>query len=98
MTTRAMFWDDDAARAVAAALEDRGLDAEVVRERFAGEDDDDDHPWVVLTDAPATLVETLVERYDGWLDDDAAADAPPPGAPLDLPEAPRRVKRQLRDE
>ena len=97
MTTRAMFWDDDAARAVAAALEDRGLDAEVVRERFAGEDDDEDHPWVVLTDAPALLVESLLEEYDGWLDDAPPADAPP-ATPLDLPQAPRRVKGQPRGE
>ena len=97
MTSRALFWEDDAARAVADALEDGGFDARVARERFAGEDDDEDHPWVVFTDAPAALVETLLEEYDGWLDAAPPADAPA-ATPLDLPEAPRRVKGQFRGE
>ena len=92
-----MFWEDDAARAVAETLEDRGFDARLARERFAGEDDDEDHPWVVLTDAPALLVESRLEEYDGWLDDAPPADAPP-ATPLDLPQAPRRVKGQPRGE
>ena len=92
-----MFWEDDAARAVAEALDDRGFDVRLARERFAGEDDDEDHPWVVVTDAPAALVEGLLEEYDGWLDDAPAADAPAP-TPLDLPEAPRRVKGHFRGE
>jgi 8-oxo-dGTP diphosphatase len=92
-----MFWEDEAARAVADALDDRGFDARVARERFAGEDDDEDHPWVVLTDAPAALVEALLEEYDGWLDDAAPVDAPA-ATPLELPEAPRRVKGHFRGE
>ena len=46
------------------------------RERFAGEDDDEDHPWTVLTDAPVVMVEVLVEEYDGWLDDAPRTRAP----------------------
>ena len=46
----------------------------VERERLAGEDDDEDHPWAVLTDAPELVLELLVEEYDGWLD--AATDEP----------------------
>ncbi len=42
---------------------------------------------------PQLLVEMLVDEHDGWLDDDAGAPAPPPVAPLDLPTAPRRIKR-----
>ena len=92
-----MFWEEEAARAVADALDDRGFDARVARERFAGEDDDEDHPWVVLTDGPAALVETLLEEYDGWLDDAPRADAPA-ATPLELPESPRRVEGHFRGE
>jgi 8-oxo-dGTP diphosphatase len=94
---RAVFFDEEDAAAVAARLRADGFEAELVRERLAGEDDDEDHPWVVLTDAPALLVESLLEEYDGWLDDAPPADAPP-ATPLDLPQAPRRVKGQPRGE
>ena len=47
-----------------------GFDATCAREPFAGEDDDEDHPWVVSTDAPVVLLELLVEEYDGWLEPD----------------------------
>ena len=30
-----------------------GFDASCDREPFAGEDDDEDHPWVVSSDAPS---------------------------------------------
>ena len=88
---RGVFFDEDHARAVVARLTRDGFDASCEREPFAGEDDDEDHPWVVATDAPVVLLELLVEEYDGWLE----ADEPgPPPAPLDLPSAPRRVKRE----
>ena len=87
---RGIFFDEDDARAVVARLVGDGYDAQVARERFAGEDDDEDHPWAVLTDAPELALEVLVEEYDGWLDADTAAGAPP--APLELPDAPRRIK------
>ena len=88
---RAIFFDEDGARAVAARLAGDGFEATVTRERLAGEDDDEDHPWAVLTDAPSFLLELLVDEHDGWLDDEAPA--PPPVPPLDLPTAPERVKR-----
>jgi hypothetical protein len=72
---RAVFYEAGHAEAVAARLVADGFDAAVVPERLAGEDDDLDHPWAVLTDAPELVVELLVERYDGWLDFDQ------PGAP-----------------
>jgi 8-oxo-dGTP diphosphatase len=65
---RAILFEREDADAVAARLHRDGFDAEVVRERLAGEDDDLDHPWAVLTDAPEVVVELLVEQYDGWLD------------------------------
>ncbi len=92
---RAVFYEEDDALTVAAHLVRDGFGATVVRERLAGEDDDEDHPWAVLTDAPEFVLEVLVERHDGWLDHDAPEPVtrrsvvPPP---LDLPDAPRRVK------
>ena len=65
---RGVFFDEDHARAAVARLSREGFDAACERERFAGEDDDEDHPWVVSTDAPVVLLELLVEEYDGWLE------------------------------
>lgn len=92
---RGIFFDEGEARLAASSLVRAGFSAEVVREKLAGEDDDEDHPWAVVTDAPETALELLVETYDGWLDyDDAdAADAASPSPPLPLPEEPKRIKR-----
>jgi hypothetical protein len=90
---RGIFFDEEAARTAAASLVRGGFSAEVVRERLAGEDDDEDHPWAVVTDAPETALDLLVETYDGWLDHDTPEAAPAPGEPLPLPQQPRRVKR-----
>jgi 8-oxo-dGTP diphosphatase len=75
MMLRAVFFEADDATAVADRLRADGFEAAVVQERLAGEDDDLDHPWAVLTDAPEMVVELLVERYEGWLDVEE------PGAP-----------------
>ena len=64
----AVFFERADADAAAERLLADGFSAEVVRERLVNEDDDEDHPWAVLTDAPEVVVELLVERYDGWLD------------------------------
>ena len=87
---RGIFFDEDDARAVVARLIGDGYDATMVRERLAGEDDDEDHPWAVLTDAPRSVLELLVDEYDGWLDERGRRDAAPPGRPpprrwIDLP-------------
>lgn len=88
---RGIFFDVGHARAAADRLRADGYTAEVDRDRLAGEDDDEDHPWAVVTDAPEIALELLVERYDGWLDVGDAA--PPPAPPLDLPTAPKRHHR-----
>ncbi|MEX0427590.1 (deoxy)nucleoside triphosphate pyrophosphohydrolase [Nocardioides sp. DS6] len=92
---RGIFFEEDDARSAAAQLRAEGWSADVVRERYHGEDDDEDHPWAVVTDAPLLVLELLVDEYDGWLD--APGDDGPDGSlapePLDLPTAPRRVKR-----
>jgi len=93
---RATLFDEDSARDVARRLVTDGYDAAVARERFAGEDDDEDHPWAVVTDAPVLLVEPLVDEHDGWLDTDEQLAAPV--LPLDLPTGPHRIKRSGRGE
>ncbi|MGF9754339.1 hypothetical protein AAII07_04000 [Microvirga sp. 0TCS3.31] len=94
---RAIFFDEDDARAVVARLRADGFEADVARERLAGEDDDEDHPWAVLSDAPAFMLEVLVDTHDGWLDEgeapDGAGGALPAPPPVHLPTAPRRIKR-----
>lgn len=91
MTARAIFFDEDDARAAVARLSADGYDAHVVREPLAGEDDDDDHPWALVSDAPDIVLELVVEDYDGWLD----VEEPPPPVhpPLELPITPKRIKR-----
>ena len=90
---RGIFFDEDDARAAALILVRGGFEASVVREALAGEDDDEDHPWAVVTDAPMIQLEMLVETYDGWLDLDEAA----PVEPLPLPDRPKRIKRDTAD-
>lgn len=89
---RGIFFDEDDAAAAAAKLVAGGYSARVVRERLAGEDDDEDHPWAVLTDAPEAELDMLVDQYDGWLDFDDEQ-AGPSAPPLDLPTEPKRIKR-----
>jgi hypothetical protein len=88
---RAIFFDEDDARAVVARLRADGFEAHAERERLAGEDDDEGHPWAVVTDAPDFMLEVLVDTHDGWLDEGAEHDDPLP--PLRLPMAPKRIKR-----
>jgi hypothetical protein len=93
---RGIFFDEDTAAAVQARLTTEGYDAHVTRERLAGEDDDEDHPWAVVTDAPEIVLELLVDEYDGWLDPDGGdpgGSTGPGAAPLPLPTEPRRIKR-----
>jgi hypothetical protein len=96
---RGIFFDEDEARAVAARLERDGYTAVVERERLAGEDDDADHPWAVLTDAPEPALDLLVDAHDGWLDAEPPAPTRPvlPPAPLDLPRRPRRPGADVTD-
>lgn len=87
---RGIFFDEGDARAAADRLRTDGYAARVDRERLSGEDDDEGHPWAVVTDAPEVALDLLVDRYDGWLD---AGDPAPPPAPLELPAAPKRLHR-----
>jgi hypothetical protein len=73
----------------------------VAQDRFAGEDDDEDHAWAVLTDAPEVVLELLAEEHDGWVDHDepptSRPASPSPLSPLDLPDGPRRIKGHFTD-
>ena len=89
---RGIFFDEDQARAVVGRLLADGYDGRLVRERLAGEDDDEDHPWAVTTDAPELVLDLLVDTYDGWLDTEDV-DPGPVAPPLDLPSSPLRIKR-----
>ena len=102
MMLRAVFHEEDDAHAVAARLRRDGFEAAVARDRFAGEDDDEDHAWEVATDAPEFVVDLLVEEHDGWLDTGDGASGPEAGpsgpvTPLELPDAPRRIKGHFTD-
>lgn len=90
---RAVFFDEDQAQAAVARLVRDGFEAAVRRERFAGEDDDEDQPWVIVTDAPAGLLELVVEQHDGWVEHEQPARPDVPTQPLHLPRAPRRAHR-----
>jgi hypothetical protein len=79
----AYFWEQEDAEAVAALL-----DGEVRRGRFHGEDDDEDHPWVVVL-ADGEDVGQVVAQHDGWLE--TATDAAG-GVPAPLPQEPKRFK------
>jgi hypothetical protein len=82
----ACFWDQEDAEAAAARLH-----GEVRRGRFHGEDDDEDHPWVVvLRDVDHAVLDELLTEYDGWLE--TAADEPS-REPPELPTGPRRFKK-----
>lgn len=92
---RGIFFDEDAARDVERRLVADGFTVTVTREPFAGEDDDEDQPWAVVTDAPAIVLDLLVDQYDGWLDDEPTTTPAPDPAPL--PDAPRRRHRFSED-
>ncbi len=87
--------DEADARAVAAELAALGYTAEVARGRLAGEDDDEDHPWVVTTDAPRSGPRAApggprrVARRR-WSRRGAGHRSPAAAAPAD---APRRLTR-----
>jgi hypothetical protein len=84
----AYFFEREDASRVADAL-----GGDLRRGRFQGEDDDEDHPWMVILPAatdPAVL-EDLLARYDGWLD--SPTDEQPTLAPPPLPTAPKRLKK-----
>jgi hypothetical protein len=92
---RAIFFDENTAQTAVARLVLAGYTAEVVRERLAGEDDEEDHPWAVLSEAPEFVLDLLCEELDGWLDfdDEPSTAMPALPSPITLPTQPKRIKR-----
>ncbi|GAA0615003.1 hypothetical protein HPO96_25795 [Kribbella sandramycini] len=83
----AYFWDQEDAEAVATHL-----DGVVRRGRFHGEDDDEDHPWlVVLGDVDRDALDTLLTEHDGWLE---TTTEEPAVVPPSLPDGPQRFKKR----
>ena len=89
---RGIFFDEESAREVERQLSNDGYSVALGKVSYAGEDDDQDHPWAVTTDAPSIALEVLVDRFDGWLDDEDENTAPV-SAPVQLPSTPRRQHR-----
>lgn len=95
-TVRAVLFDEDDALSVERRLLEDGWSALRSRDRLQGEDDDEDHPWLIETDAPELVVELLVDEYDGWLqvpEHEVTTGSPIGTAPEPLPSAPKRIKR-----
>lgn len=62
MVTRVHLEDEDAAQALAEELDRRGHEVAIVKERFAGEDDDEALEFVVCTTAPEGALVDLVDE------------------------------------
>ena len=71
-------------------IEGLDLETEPRRVGFAGEEDDEDHAWVVVLDDPDAEAIERAEELGGWVPRGEAA--APAIAPLDLPAAPLRLK------
>lgn len=87
--TRIYFDEPEDAVELTSALEAEGYTVESVREAFAGEDDSDDHAWVLTVAESDDRIVEMVDVYGGWL----VGDERLPDAPLPLPDQPKRLKQ-----
>ena len=89
LPNQVVLFDEADAHAVVRTLSANGFSTRLDRVPFAGEDDDEDHPWAVWTDAPHMMLELAADEFDGWVvyEDSAAR------APVDLPQTPIRRHR-----
>ncbi len=71
------------------ALEAEGYTVEAVHEAFAGEDDSEDHAWVLEVEQADDRITEMVDVYGGWL----AGDDRLPDEPMSLPDQPKRLKK-----
>ena len=81
-----VLFEESDAQAVARALVANGFSVRLDRSPFAGEDDDEDQPWAVWTDAPHVMLELAADEFDGWVVYEDSISR----APIDLPLAPKR--------
>lgn len=86
--TRIYFDEPKDSTELAKALEAEGYIVETVREAFAGEDDSDDHAWVLVVAQSDDRITDMVDVYGGWLPGDERLDI----EPLPLPGEPKRLK------
>jgi hypothetical protein len=86
--TRIYFDEPEDSIELAKALEAAGYTVETVREAFAGEDDSDDHAWVLEVAQADDRITEMVDIDGGWLcgDERLAVE------PLPLPNEPKRLK------
>lgn len=85
--TRIYFDEPDDSVELAKALEAEGYAVESVREAFAGEDDSDDHAWVLVVAQSDDRIVEMVDVYGGWLNGDERL----PAEPVPLPDQPKRL-------
>ncbi|MFT4299144.1 MAG: hypothetical protein QM597_05880 [Aeromicrobium sp.] len=84
-----IFFDEaDDATEIVKALQAEGYATGLRREAFAGEDDAEDHAWVLTVTPFDGRVVEMVDVYGGWLPGDERL----PVAATPLPDAPRRLK------
>jgi hypothetical protein len=90
LPNQVVLFEETDALAVARALSGNGFATRVDRVPFAGEDDDEDQPWAVWSDAPHVMLELAADEFDGWVvyEDSVAR------APIDLPQEPKRHHRR----
>ena len=86
--TRIYFDDPEDSTDLSKALQAEGYGVKTVREAFAGEDDSEDHAWVLEVDGSDDRITEMVDVYGGWLQGDARL----PAEPLPLPGEPKRLK------
>lgn len=86
--TRIYFDDPEDSVELAKALQSEGYTVETVREAFAGEDDSEDHAWVLVVAQSDERIVEMVDVYGGWLSGDERL----PAEPLPLPGEPKRLK------
>lgn len=92
--TRIYFDEPEDSVELVKALAEEGFAVETVREAFAGEDDADDHAWVLVVAGDDERIIEMVDVYGGWLvGDERLPDEPLPHSPSVLPDQPKRLKK-----
>ena len=93
-----IFFDEsDDATELVKALQSEGYATDLRHEAFAGDDDAQDHAWVLAVTPFDDRVVEMVDVFGGWMPgDERLADVPDgrPRAQPELPDGPKRLKRE----
>ncbi len=93
-TSPEIFFDEaDDATELVKALQSEGYATDLHREAFAGDDDAEDHAWVLTVTPFDDRVVEMVDVYGGWMPGDERVPDDPGQGP-ELPDAPKRLKRE----